>query len=138
MRKGFTLTTILLSVFLFATVALAELTESQKQIVNDFYETYAFNPRSYNDVCAEVASRHGITVDALNRIKTEALNQEPTDEEWEVYDDIIERVKNLPGGPEGSSNEDRKRVSQEVAAKYGLTQGELFLIETRCIEWDIF
>jgi len=136
MKKSLIVSSILLSLFLFASIVYAELADWEKQAYYDLLEAYAFSPRNYDNICAEVASRHGITVEELKSIKVKAYAQEPTDWEWKVYDELNKRVGNLSGGAEGSSNEARKRVYQEVAANYGIRLGELYSIENRCLDWD--
>ena len=132
MKKNFILTGILLSIFLFTCVAFAQLTDWEKRVYYDLLETSYFSSKKFDDIYAEVASRHGTTVERVKTIWDKALDDEPTEWEWKVFDDLDERLMSLP---KGSSNETRKRIYQEVAAKYGITLIELYSIDDRCLMW---
>ena len=130
MKKYFIVAGILLSLFLVASVAYAQLTDWEKQVFYDLLETGYFNPVDLDVLYQEVALRHGTDVETVKSISYKALEQEPTEWERQVFDDLDKRLRKLP---QEAPIEDRKKVYQEVAAKYDLRLGELYSIENKCL-----
>jgi uncharacterized protein YdbL (DUF1318 family) len=125
---------VLLSVLLIASIAFAELGEKEKHVYYDYLETTYFSGKKPNVVYAEVSNRNGITVEELKNILQKAMSQEPTEQDWQVYDEIDQRLweLNYP-----ASVEVRKKIYQEVAAKYGISLTELLSIDYRCAMSDM-
>jgi len=138
MKKGFILTIVFLSLFLFSTISYSQgLTDWEFGVYYDFLERFLDMPdwtkENEDRVFREVASKYGITLDRLNDIIDRGYARSPTEWEWKVGEELLDKMFNLP---KGATEEDAKRVFREIAKKYGISHDYLNDITYRTM-WDI-
>lgn len=113
MNKGFIITLVLLSSLLFTSIAYCQqLTDWEWGVYYDLVERSYFNSKHSETRYSEVANKYGISVDKVKNIENEALNREPTEREWKIYDDLDDRLMGLPKGQRGYSNRAKKNIQR--------------------------
>ncbi|MFC1643761.1 hypothetical protein ACFL5C_00340 [Candidatus Omnitrophota bacterium] len=73
---------------------------------------------SYDRIFREVAGEYGLTYGEINDIADRVWEQDLTDYEWQIIDDLDAGLDALPSG---HTKEESNRVYREVANKYGIT-----------------
>ncbi len=100
-------------------------------IVKGFHDLlYKTNSKNddYEEVCRGVADKYGLTIEQAKTIDDEGFSLEPTDREFDIYDELFAKLDKLP---ENASKEESESIHQEIANKYGLSILELYDVEYR-------
>lgn len=102
---------------------------------DDYHET---SDAAVRQIYLSVASKHGVTMDDVDRILLMGEDQKPTLREDKIFGDLINKLKALP---ETATIQDCERIHRKIASHYGIAEDQLFEIEYRMIEghwWLIF
>ncbi|MFC1480132.1 hypothetical protein ACFL5Y_01645 [Candidatus Omnitrophota bacterium] len=83
---------------------------------------------TYDRVTREVAGEYGLTYGEINDIADRVWDQDLTDHEWEIIDDLDAKLDALPSGYSKAQSE---RVYREVANEYGISLNVLDDIDMR-------
>jgi hypothetical protein len=130
-----------LACMLFNTIAYCQqLTDWERQVYYDVAEEYLTSsiPRGegyYDKVRSKIANKHGISVGELKDIVSKGVSREPTDREWAISNELWDLFETLG---KNASSQDFDRAYQQIADKYGLTLRQLYEIEYRTMEWEIW
>jgi len=79
-------------------------------------------------ILREVAYQYGLTYGEINDILDRVWEQDLTDYEWDIIDELEDRLDMLP---EGAPEEEYDRIYREIARKYGISMNILYDIEDR-------
>ena len=126
----------LITVFIiFLTIPYAQaLTDREQRAYYDFIDrVYVSRVDMSDESFIDFVNSHGISLVEFEGIVAEALKKEPTDREWQIYNDLWYEIERLPNYDDEAA---RERVSRKIANKYGLGLVELHEISFRCFEWD--
>ena len=86
----------------------------------------------YNRVLRQVAGENGLTFGEMKDIVDRVWDQDLTDHEWQIFEDLDDRLMALP---KGSSQEESDRIYREIASKYGVNLNVLYDIDERGWWW---
>jgi len=79
-------------------------------------------------ILREVAYQYGLTYGEINDILDRVWEEDLTDYEWDIIDELEDRLDMLA---EGAPDEEYDRIYREIARKYGITVNILYDIEDR-------
>ena len=99
------------------------VTEEERQIYYKLIERGASLPEgaseeAFDKATEEVAKENGLTFSEMEALASRVWDEGPSKDEWEIMDDLDERLLNLPTG---YTMEDTDKVFIEVGKKYGLS-----------------
>ena len=136
MKKIFVLAGLLFCMALSVSLAYAELADWEEDAYYDFIDSTYTAPEGTKagDIKNDIVFDYNISVTQLNDIIDRALDREPTDREWEIFDALGTRADALP---KNSPKENFKEIYQDVAAQFGISLIELYEIDYRCWEWEL-
>lgn len=80
----------------------------------------------FAQIYSEVAGKYNTTVDEVKNIDNKALDQMPSDADFNIFDDLSAGLKALP---QTSYRQDSERVHAEVANRHGVSLYKLHEIE---------
>ena len=86
----------------------------------------------YNRVLRQVAGENGLTFGEMKDIVDRVWDQDLTDHEWQIFEDLDDRLMALP---KGSSQEESDRIYREIASKYSVSLNVLYDIDERGWWW---
>jgi len=130
MKKSFISIAIFLGLFLVSTISFSkELTDYERRIYYELIEN-AYD-EGINDISEaesdrkvkEIGNKYGVSLDKLHYIAEVGMYREPTGQEWQMYDEVWEKLDSLP---EESIGEEKERIYREIADKYSVEVVELY------------
>ena len=86
----------------------------------------------YNRVLRQVAGENGLTFGEMKDIVDRVWDQDLTDHEWQIFEELDGRLMALP---KGSSQEESDRIYREIASKYSVSLNVLYDIDERGWWW---
>ena len=132
------LRTLLFSVIIAACLgaaASAEVTGQEWKVYYDLVEEWhnqlyvtGNDPfKSYDNAVLAISSTSGLTKDQIDDIEKRVLeNRELSEQEWKIYDDLMDSLNTLP---ENAGRYESEQVHSRMASKYGITIMKLHEIE---------
>ena len=119
MRK-IVLITVFFSLLLSVSVVYSQVvTEWERKVYYERVDRTMSLPagsskEDYDRIDREIADKHSLTVDEINDIHKRVWEQNPTEREWEIADELWDRLETLPYE---WTEEQRWEVYKEVADK---------------------
>ena len=108
-----------------------DIVERWHELYYDYDDSWSIPQKEFDNLYSQIAEKYAISVEEVKKIDDTGINREPTDREYEIYDELLIRFDALP---EDASNAELKRVHREVANEFGISLIELHEIEYRMEE----
>ena len=94
---------------------------------NQLYLTDNDPFKSYDNAVLAISSTSGLTKDQIDDIEKRVLeNRELSEQEWKIYDDLMDSLDALP---KNAGRYESEQVHSQIASKYGVTIMQLHEIE---------
>ena len=134
MRKGIILMVLFLTSFLLISGVYSQTVNDWERKV--YYEATdrvynlpkGYSNEDYNRVLRETAYDYGLTYAEMKDIVDRVWDQDLTDKEWDISDEIWDKFDALP---KNASEYQTNQIYQEVANKYGLPVNVVYDIDDR-------
>ena len=133
MRK-IILITFFLSLLLSVSIAYSQtITGWERKVYYETVDRAASLPEGapgseYERVAREVADKHGLTYDEIDDIGRRVWVQDLSEREWDIVEEVDDGIAALP---KGYTEDQSKRVYEDVAKKYGISISVLYEINMR-------
>ena len=110
------------------------LTDKEQRAYYDFIDrVYVSRVDMSDESFIDFVNSHGVSLLEFEGIVSRALEKEPTEREWQIYNELWDEIERLPNYDDEAA---RERVSRKIANKYSLGMVELHEISFRCTDWD--
>jgi hypothetical protein len=148
MRKAILAGMALLGLFLLVSGAWSQTASPSKPVTDwerkVYYEAAdrsynlpkGYTNDDYNNMLREVAAKHGLTYGEMKDIDDRVWDQDLTDYEWTIADEIWDKFDVIP---KDTSKEEKDRMYEQIyrdaASKYGLPVNVIYDIDERSFWW---
>ena len=128
------ITLITVSIMLLTITCAQALTDKEQRAYYDFIDrVYVSRVDMSDESFIDFVNSHGVSLLEFEGIVSRALEKEPTNREWQIYNELWDEIERLPNYDDEVA---RERVSRKIANKYNLGMVELHEISFRCTDWD--
>ena len=108
-----------------------DIVEKWHELLYEYYYAFDVPQSEFDNMYSQIGNEQGVSSEEVKRIDNEGILREPTDREYDILDELYDRLDTLS---ENSYKADAERIHDEVAEDYGIGLSQLYEIEYRIEE----